>query len=128
MGSIGTGGNTLTTVKPVNGLSASRTPTKRAQTLFRSTFAELLRLYKENENPGYGYELTDLRGYDSERVLLSTQDYKGVQNLIDRRNKDNDFDLKLGVISQNKYDEEKRILNSMQRTLNRRWQVHKDLI
>lgn len=112
-------------IEPEKGLEGG-SPTKRSDKIFIASYVAAKDFYEDIQEKD-NFALSDFWGYNRDETLLSTRDYKGIQYRISRRLKDADIDLKLGVIDQAKYKEEKQILNSLQKTLNERWRIHKDL-
>lgn len=112
-----------TIIEPEKGLVGGKKTEKSHKIFLRSYVAA--KDFMDDVEDKDKFMLGDFYGYDSEKEVLSSQVYRGIQDEISRRLRDADLDLKLGVIDEAKYREEKQILNALQKTLNRRWQIHK---
>ena len=113
-------------VEPEKGLVGGKA-TDKSHRIFIRSWLETENLWKRFAEDRDNFMLSDFYGYDSEKTLLSSQVYRGIQADINRRLRDADIDLKLGVIDQEEYKKDKQILNALQKTLNRRWQIHKSI-
>lgn len=114
-----------TIIEPEKGLVGGKV-TEKSHKIFIRSWVETENLWNRFTEDRDNFMLSDFYGYDSEKTLLSSQVYRGIQADINRRLKDADIDLKLGVIDQAEYKKDKQILNALQKTLNRRWRIHKD--
>lgn len=131
MGSIGT--TTTNTVpvweqgvQPESDLHIGKR-TKLSEKMYRASFRELGELHDRlKEEDRDSFMLSDFYGYNGEKTLLSTQQYTAMQHEINRGISHAQLDLKLGVINDEQYKRERRILNALQKTLNKRWRIHKD--
>lgn len=101
--------------------------TKLSEKIYRATFRELAEVHDRlKEEDRDSFMMTDFNGYDREKTLLSTQQYTAIQHEINRGVSNAITDHKLGVINDEEYKRERRILNALQKTLNKRWRIHKD--
>ena len=132
MGSIGSSSTTNSTpvweqgVTPEADLHIGKR-TKLSEKIYRASFRELGELHDRiKEEDRDSFMLSDFYGYNSETTLLSTQQYTAIQHEINRGVSGAITDHNLGVINDEEYKRERRILNALQKTLNKRWRIHKD--
>lgn len=132
MGSIGSSSTTGSTPMWEQGITPEADlhigkRTKLSEKMYRASFRELGELHDRlKEEDRDSFMLSDFYGYNGEKTLLSTQQYTAMQHEINRGVSGAITDHKLGVIDDEQYKRERRILNALQKTLNKRWRIHKD--